>query len=58
MKHMFDGCFSLKKLNLSNFNTNNVIDMSYMFNGCKSIKEINLSNFNTNNICKRYGLYV
>ena len=31
---MFSGCSSLKELNLSNFNTNNVTDMSYMFYGC------------------------
>ena len=34
MSYMFYGCSSLKELNLSNFNTNNVIYMSYMFNGC------------------------
>ena len=31
---MFNGCSSLKELNLSNFNTNNVTYMRYMFNGC------------------------
>ena len=31
---MFEGCSSLKELNLENFDTNNVIDMSDMFNGC------------------------
>ena len=30
---MFSDCSSLTSLNLSNFNTNNVIDMSYMFSG-------------------------
>ena len=34
MGGMFDGCSSLKELNLSNFNTNNVIDMRGMFIGC------------------------
>ena len=48
MKQMFDGCL-LKKLNLSNFNTDNVTDMSYMFSKCK-IREINLFNFNTKNV--------
>jgi len=36
--------------NLSNFDTNNVINMSYMFCKCLSLKEINLSSFNTNNV--------
>ena len=31
---MFSGCSSLKELNLSNFNTNNVTHMSYMFSKC------------------------
>ena len=47
---MFNGCSSLKELNLSNFNTNNVLDMSCMFEGCSSLKELNLCNFNTNNV--------
>ena len=40
-------CSSLKELNLNNFNTDNVTNMSYMFYKCYSLKEINLSNFNT-----------
>ena len=31
---MFSGCSSLKKLNISNFNTNNVTNMRAMFWGC------------------------
>ena len=42
--------FVIKEINLSNYNTNNVTDMSGMFYGCSSLKEINLSNFNTNNV--------
>ena len=34
MKCMFFSCSSLKELNLSNFNTNNVINISGMFGGC------------------------
>ena len=32
--HMFSGCSSLTSLDLSNFNTNNVNNMSYMFSNC------------------------
>ena len=46
---MFNSCSSLEELNLSNFNTNNVGDMSYMFTSCSSLKELNISNFKTNN---------
>ena len=50
MSYMFCGCSSLKELNISNFNTNNVTDMGGMFSECSSLKELNLSNFNTNNV--------
>ena len=41
MSGMFRGCSSLKEINLSSFNTNQVTNMSYMFDGCSSLKEIN-----------------
>ena len=50
MSGMFSRCSSLKELNLSNFNTNNVNYMGGMFWGCSSLEELNLSNFNTNNV--------
>ena len=43
---MFNKCSSLKELNLSNFNTNNVTNMSYMLNKCKSLKELSFFYFN------------
>ena len=46
---MFQQCNVLEYLDLSNFNTSNVTDMSFMFNNCYKLKEINgLNNFNTN----------
>ena len=47
---MFSACKSLTSINLSNFNTQNVTNMSYMFSECKSLTSINLSNFNTQNV--------
>ena len=38
---MFSECSSLTSLNLSNFNTNNVEDMSEMFYGCSSLTSLN-----------------
>ena len=45
-------CFliSLKFLNLSNFNTKIVTDMSYMYSDWSSLKILNLTNFNTKNV--------
>ena len=47
---MFYECSSLKELNLNNFNTHNVTNMSYMFYGCSSLKDLNLNNLNINNV--------
>ena len=57
MGGMFYGCSSLKELNLSNFNTNNVINMECMFSGCSSLKDLNLSNFNTNNVTNMISMF-
>ena len=54
---MFCGCSSLEKVDLTNFNTNIVSDMSQMFKKCLSLKQINLSNFNTSeveNMCEMF----
>ncbi len=57
MGYMFYGCSSLTNINLSNFNTNNVIDMSGLFGGCSSLKDINLSNFNTNKVTDMRAMF-
>ena len=44
---MFYGCKSLINIDLSNFNTQKVINMDSMFYRCKSLTNIDLSNFNT-----------
>ena len=40
MNRMFEGCKALKSLDLSNFNTQNVTDMSWMFYNCESLTTI------------------
>ena len=50
INYMFSECSSLTNINLSNFNTQNVIDMNNMFNRCSSLTNVNLSNFNTENV--------
>ncbi len=42
---MFNGFYELEYLDLSNFITENVADMSFIFNRCNKLKNINLSNF-------------
>ena len=50
MSYLFNNCFSLISLNLSNFNSNKVRDMNHMFYNCSSLTSLNLSNLNTNNV--------
>lgn len=50
MRFMFDGCESLKSLDVSHFNTSNVLDMGNMFAKCSSLKSLNFTNFNTSKV--------
>ena len=58
MSYMFSYCSSLESIDLSSFNTNNVINMSYMFSNCKSLKKENIKiNENNKNILDEYESY-
>ena len=48
MNSMFQRCEELEYLDLSNFNTSYVTDMSYMFHKCNKLKYLNLLNFSIN----------
>ena len=50
MSGMFWGCASLAYINISSFNTKNVVNMENLFNHCSSLRSIDLSNFNTQNV--------
>ena len=50
MSEMFYGCSSLSSLDLSNFDTSNVIYMKDMFYGCSSLSSLDLSSFDTSNV--------
>ena len=47
---MFSGCDDIIEMDLSHFDTSNVIDMRYMFRGCSSLTSLDLSNFNTSSV--------
>ena len=47
---MFSDCSTLTSLDLKNFNTQNVTDMSRMFKNCSALTTLNLQNFNTQNV--------
>ena len=50
INHMFYGCSSLIKIDLSNFNTENISCISQMFYECSSLTSINLSYLNTQKV--------
>jgi len=47
---MFYRCTSLTKIDLTNFNTDNVTNINGLFSGCSSLTNIDLSNFKTNKV--------
>ena len=57
MEGMFSKCSTIKELNISDFNTNNVTDMNWMFYACSSLKELNISNFDTDNVTYMKGMF-
>ena len=50
--HIFEGCKSLKEINITNFNNEREKDINYMFSGCSSITSIDLSILNNLSIIK------
>lgn len=57
MQFMFDGCESIKTLDLRSLQTNSAINTSYMFNGCWTLTNLNLSNFNTAHVINMRGMF-
>ena len=55
--YMFYNCKYLRNLDLSDFNTENVEDMSYMFFGCSKLTYLNLSNFNTAKVTSMFCMF-
>ena len=50
MNFMFYKCNALISLDLSNFNSENVINMGYMLCHCDSLISLDLSNFDSKNL--------
>ena len=50
MGSIFYGCRNLPSLDVSNFNTSKVTNMSSMFYNCSSLPSLDVSNFNTSNV--------
>lgn len=48
---------NILELDLSNFDTSKVENMSHMFNGMRNLTTLNLSNFNTSNVTNMGGMF-
>ena len=55
--YMFRSTSSKLILNLSSWDTINVISMSYMFSGCSSLTSLDVSSFNTSNVTNMNGMF-
>ena len=56
MVMMFNGCCALTSIDVSKFNTQNVIDMRYMFHYYSKLKSIDVCNFNIEKL-KEWKIY-
>ena len=54
---MFRDCKVLTSLDLSNFNTSSVTNMSYMFRGCDSLAGIDLGSFDTSSVTNMSNMF-
>ena len=58
MAQMFQGCNSLRSLDLSSFNTSNVKQMTYMFARCERLQKLDVSGFKTSKVEDMYGMFM
>lgn len=54
---LFSDCISLKKLDLSGFDTSKATDMSMMFTECSSLESLDIRNFSTTNVKNMYMMF-
>lgn len=57
MSFMFAHCESLQEIDLSEFDTSNVIDMKRMFGNCYTLTSLDLSGFDTKNVKSFYWMF-
>lgn len=57
MSSMFESCYALASVDLSNFYTDNVTNMSLMFAYLKTMTSLDLSSFNTKNVLGIGGMF-
>ena len=56
-KCMFSGCSDITEIDVSNFDSSEVINMASMFRGCPKLSFINFSNFNTSKVSEMGSMF-
>ena len=49
-ENMFKGLINIQEIDLSEFDSSQVISMAHMFEGCSNLKKINFGNMDTSNV--------
>ena len=57
MNAMFEGCSSLKSLDVTGFKTDNVTDMGDMFAGCSRLTSLDVTGFKTDNVVYMWFMF-
>ncbi len=57
MNSMFDTCFKVESLDVSNFDTRNVTDMGKTFYLCMNLKSLDVSKFDTRNVTDMSSMF-
>jgi surface protein len=57
MVSMFSGCSSLSSVDVSEWDTTNVMYMTGVFSGCSSLTSLDISNWDTTNGAMRWELF-
>ena len=55
--YIFFWCKNIISIDLSNFKTQNITNMSEMFSDCRNLQNINLSSFNTENVVNMKSMF-
>ena len=55
--YMFQNNTTIKKIDLTAFDTSKVEQMAQMFSGCNNLIELNVSNWNTKNVFNMYEMF-
>ncbi len=57
MSSMFENCEALTSIDVSNFDTSEVKNMTHVFNGCKNLTTLDLSSFDTNKVTETERMF-